>query len=167
MRQADLRLDDRLRAWRRYRVLVGGIANILHRDTIAVIVGTKTFERGQECFATGRVMRVEAMRGELKGAVRPQETGRAPYAVRIWMREEGLAYECTCPIGTKQQFCKHTVAIALAHLEQERKAAERKFTLLRARLLAIHPALLVERLLEEARGDSGLLVLLEQIGNDT
>jgi len=92
-------------------VLPGGIANILHRDTIAVIVGSKVFERGEECFASGRVLHVDAGRGELRGAVRPQEIGRAVYSVRIWVREEGLAYECTCPMGEQQQFCKHAVAI--------------------------------------------------------
>ena len=102
-----------------------GIANILHRETIAVIVGSKTFERGERCFAAKRVQRVEASGGELRGLVRPSETARMPYVVRIWVRAEGLAYECTCPIGLQSQFCKHTVAIALAHLDNERAEAER------------------------------------------
>jgi hypothetical protein len=50
----------------------GGIANILHRETIAVLVGAKVFERGEACFAAGRVLRVEAGRGELRGSVRPE-----------------------------------------------------------------------------------------------
>ena len=32
-----------------------GIANILHRGTIALIAGAKTFERGERCFLAGRV----------------------------------------------------------------------------------------------------------------
>lgn len=130
-----------------------GIANILHRETIAVIVGSQTFERGEKCFAAQRVVRVEAARGELKGVVRPNENGRAPYKVRIWMREEGLAYECTCPIGERLQFCKHTVAIALAHLEQERKEAEQGLTVLRQALVAIPSESLVDGLLVLARRD--------------
>ncbi|HSJ99865.1 MAG TPA: hypothetical protein VK932_01445 [Kofleriaceae bacterium] len=141
----------------------GGIANILHRETIAVLVGAKVFERGEACFAEGRVLRVEAGRGELRGSVRPEMRGRPVYAVRIWMREEGLAYECTCPMGAQRQFCKHTVAIALAHLEKERRAAEREFSLLRRRVMAVDPMVLVDRLLEHARTDPGLTAILTQL----
>ena len=130
-----------------------GIANILHRDTIAVIVGSQTFERGEKCFAAKRVQAVEASRGELRGRVLPTERDRAPYVVRIWMREEGLAYECTCPIGLSRQFCKHTVAIALAHLEAERVEAERGLGILREALFAVQPPALIERLLVLARRD--------------
>jgi uncharacterized Zn finger protein len=131
-----------------------GIANILHRETIAVIVGSRTFERGERCFAAKRVQRVEASGGELRGVVRPSEGGRAPYAVRIWVRAEGLAYECTCPIGAQNQFCKHTVAIALAHLEQERAEAERGLGVLREALHAIPQPALIEGLLVLARRDN-------------
>jgi len=130
------------------------IANILHRDTIAVIVGSKTFERGEACFTAKRVQSVEAGRGELLGVVRPNEVGRAPYIVRIWVREEGLAYECTCPIGVTRQFCKHTVAIALAHLEQERTEAERGLSVLREALTAVTQPALVDGLLVLARRDA-------------
>ena len=131
-----------------------GIANILHRETIAVIVGSQTFERGEKCFTAKRVLQVEASRGELRGRVLPAtERDRAPYVVRIWMREEGLAYECTCPIGLKRQFCKHTVAIALAHLANERAEAERGLHILREALFTVQPTALIERLLVLARRD--------------
>jgi uncharacterized Zn finger protein len=144
-------------------VLPGGIANILHRDTIALIVGAKVFERGEACFASGRVIRVDAGRGELRGTVRPQEAGRAVYAVRIWVREDGLAYECTCPIGEQQQFCKHTVAIALAHLEKQKHEAEREFSLLRRQVMSVDPMVLVDRLLDRARTDPNLVAVLKQL----
>ena len=112
-----------------------GVANILHRETIAMIVGAKTFERGEQCFASGRVLGVESSVGELAGIVRPVETGRAPYAVRIWVKDDGLAYECTCPVGTSRQFCKHAVAIALAHLQKENHRAERDLAQLRVELM--------------------------------
>ena len=128
-----------------------GIANILHRETIAVIVGSQTFERGEKCFAAKRVQQVEVTRGELRGRVMPTERDRAPYVVRLWMRDEGLAYECTCPIGRKLQFCKHTVAIALAHLDNERAEAERGLHILREALFTVQPTALVERLLILAR----------------
>ena len=133
-----------------------GIANILHRDTIAVIVGSHMFERGKKCFAEQRVQEVAASGGELRGRVKPAEAGRAPYIVRIWIRDEGLAYECTCPIGVKQQFCKHTVAIALAHLETERVEAERGLGVLREALQTIPAPSLVDGLLVMARRDPAL-----------
>jgi uncharacterized Zn finger protein len=142
---------------------VQGIANILHRATIAVIVGSKTFERGEECFTAKRVVKVESKQGELKGVVRPNEHGRAPYIVRIWMREEGLAYECTCPIGERRQFCKHTVAIALAHLEIERQEAEQGLAILRRALATIPGESLVEGLVELARSDPELNVTLKRM----
>lgn len=133
--------------------MLPGIASILHRDTIAVLVGKRTFERGQRCFGEGRVLSVEAAGGELRGAVRPQESGRATYAIRIWIREEGIAYECTCPIGEQRQFCKHAVALALAHLDKERIDAERGLGVLREALLTITQPALVEGLLQLARRD--------------
>lgn len=140
-----------------------GIANILHRDTIAVLVGSKVFERGEAVFTSGRVLRTDAGRGELRGTVKPQETGRAAYAVRIWVRDEGLAYECSCPMGEQQQFCKHTVAIALAHLEQQRREAERELALLRRQVMAVDPIVLVDRLIDHARSDPALAAVLKQL----
>src|SRR5262245_19580162 len=99
-----------------------------------MIVGTTTFERGEQCFTSGRVMGVESGRGELCGVVSPQDATRAPYEVRIWVRDDGLAYQCTCPIGETRQFCKHAVAIALAHLERENQRAERELAALRVDL---------------------------------
>ncbi len=139
-----------------------GIANILHRETIAVIVGSQTFERGEKVFASGRVDKVEAGRGELKGSVKPSEAG-APYLVRIWMREEGLAYECTCPIGLRRQFCKHTVAIALHHLEQQRKEAEAGIHVLKQALSAIPQESLVDGLIGLARRDKEMSDTLKRM----
>jgi uncharacterized Zn finger protein len=137
-------------------MLTWGIASILHRDTIAVIVGARMFERGEQCFIGKRVLQVEAVRGELRGTVRPAEHGRANYACRIWLRDEGVAYECTCPIGVQRQFCKHAVAIALAHLANERGEAERGLGVLREAMLTLTQPALVEGLLGLARRDQDL-----------
>lgn len=153
-------------------MLIQGIASILHRDTIAVIVGARTFERGEECFSSKRVLEVEAARGELRGRVKPTELQRAPYTCRIWMRDEGVAYECTCPLGVKRQFCKHAVAIALAHLANERAEAEAGLGVLRNAMTTIgHPAL-VEGLLGLAKRDHDLAnslkrMCLEQLSKQT
>ena len=130
-----------------------GIANILHRGTLAVLAGARTFERGQACFASGRVEQVAAGRGELRGVVRPQERGRPAYQVRLWIRADGLAYSCTCPIGSERQFCKHAVAIALAHLDRERQDAAGGLDVLATALRTIPPTALVDELLVLARRD--------------
>lgn len=140
-----------------------GIASILHRDTIAVLVGSKTFERGESCFREKRVLRVEITGGELRGAVRPVEGGRADYVVRMWLREEGVAYECTCPVGVKRQFCKHAVAISLAHLEKERAEAAAGFAVLRQALMTVPQAPLVDGLVQLAHRDPALSDSLKRL----
>ena len=140
-----------------------GIANILHRETLAMIVGGTLFERGEQCFASGRVMKTDVTSGELRGTVKPNEASRAPYTTRIWIRDDGLAYECTCPIGEQRRFCKHAVAIALAHLEHERTSVERDLALLRDAMLAIgHPAL-VDGVLGLAKADADLALALKRV----
>ena len=153
-------------------MLIQGIASILHRDTIAVIVGARTFERGEECFTSKRVLEVEAARGELRGKVKPTESQRPHYTCRIWLRDEGVAYECTCPIGVKRQFCKHAVAIALAHLANERAEAEAGLGVLREAMTAIGHPTLVEGLLGLAKHDHDLAdslkrMCLEQLSKRT
>lgn len=138
------------------------IANILHRDTIAGIVGKRTFERGEKCFAAGRVLDVRAAPGELRGVVLPQEAGRAHYAVRIWVHDDGMAYQCSCPIGSERKFCKHAVALALAHLDRERRERE-ALVALRTRLAALKPQVLVDKLVEVARTHPELRAVLEQL----
>ncbi len=135
---------------------VRGIASILHRETIAVLVGAKTFERGEECFASQRVLSVEVIEGGLRGMVKPNESGRRDYACRIWMREEGVGYECTCPVGITRQFCKHAVAIALHHLEQERAAARKGMGVLREALNHVTQPELVDGLVGLAMRDDHL-----------
>lgn len=130
-----------------------GIASILHRDAIAVLVGGRTFERGERCFADGRVVDVRAAAGELRGSVRPLEAGRAPYVTRMWVRDDGLAYECTCPVGASRVYCKHVVAVALAHLAAERTEAERGVSVLREALTALPAPTLVDGLVRLALRD--------------
>jgi uncharacterized Zn finger protein len=145
---------------------VQGIANILHRETLAMIVGGPTFKRGQECFTEGRVMGVESAPGELCGLVRPQEHGLSPYEIRIWVRDEGLAFQCTCPIGVKQQFCKHAVAVTLAHLQKERKRAEAEIDLLRDQLMGMSMKDLLDGLIRHAKLEPSVHASLKQLCAD-
>jgi uncharacterized Zn finger protein len=139
------------------------IANILHRETIAMIVGNKIFERGEQCFRAGRVIGVDAAPGELCGVVKPQDAQHPPYEVRIWVRDDGLAYQCTCPVGAALQFCKHTVAIVLAHLEREPSSPERELEALRVDLMHVSISALLDGLVARARLDRELLDVLRRI----
>lgn len=142
-----------------------GIASILHRQTLATLVGGKMFERGLECFSAKRVLGVDSAAGELCGIVKPQDTARAPYEIRIWVRDDGLAYECTCPIGVTQKFCKHTVAVALAHLEKEEADRVRRIDQLRERLMEVSLKDLFDGLIDHAQRDANVLAALTQIAH--
>lgn len=139
------------------------LTSVLHRDTLEMIVGPKTFARGQECFSEGRVLGVQSAGGELAGLVKPQETGRAPYEVLIGVREEGLAFDCTCPMGNSQRVCKHTVAVTIAHLDQERRRAEAELSELREKLMDLSLRDLLDGLLEKARTEPAVLAALTEL----
>ena len=66
---------------------------------------------------------------------------------------DGLAYECTCPVGLERRLCKHTVAIALAHLDRQRSDAAQGIDVLRQALEAIRGEALIDGLLGLARRD--------------
>jgi uncharacterized Zn finger protein len=138
---------------------IGLIANILHRDTIVALVGARTYERGERCLRGGRVVSFLAGLGQLSGVVQPTEQGRSNYEVRIWIREDGVAYRCTCPVGCEGRFCKHAVALALAHVERVEHEGERKLASLRDALLS--RTNLVDDLLTAARADDRLRSALE------
>ncbi len=87
------------------------IANILHQETIRRLSGDGAFERGRAYFLEGRVIDVQRKDASIVAKVRG---ATEPYDVRLWMKDESLAYACTCPQGQEQAFCKHAVAVALS-----------------------------------------------------
>jgi uncharacterized Zn finger protein len=90
----------------------GPFANILHQETIRRLAGDRTFERGRAYHQEGRVADLVRQPGALTARVR----GEAEYEVRLWVKDDNLAYRCTCPVGQEQAFCKHAVAVALTWL---------------------------------------------------
>jgi len=90
-------------------------ANILHQETIQRLSGDGAFERGRSYFQDGRVSELQRK----EGAVHARVQGTEAYAVRIWTKDESLAYACSCPQGQSQAFCKHAVAVALASVGVE------------------------------------------------
>ena len=136
------------------------IAHVLHRETIEALVGARTFERGDRCFRAKRVLSVAVDAGQLRGKVRPSESGRADYEVRVWTKEDGIAYRCSCPVGEEGRFCKHAVAIALAHLEQVEREAISVLDRIAMKLAALPHDVFVMRLAERARTDEHLRAVL-------
>jgi len=139
------------------------IANILHRETIAALVGERTYERGERCFRARRVVRALVDAGQVRGTVRPGTAGRADYEVRIWIREDGLAYHCTCPVGTDGSFCKHAVAVALAHLDALEHASDPRTDAIERALRTLTHDELVSRLVAAAHVDSTLRSALARL----
>lgn len=95
-------------------------ASILHRDAIKKISDERSFARGRDYFEKGRVQSLTRHKSALVGVV----TGESPYAVRVWVKDQSLAYSCTCPRGAEGEFCKHCVALSLAWLARAAEAPE-------------------------------------------
>jgi uncharacterized Zn finger protein len=91
------------------------LAHVLHRDELERLAGGRTYARGERYAAEGRVLGLERDNGRLQGSVRGL-TGI--YRVKIWTSPEGVAYDCTCPVGEEGSFCKHAVAVAIVWLDQ-------------------------------------------------
>jgi hypothetical protein len=90
-------------------------ASILHREALRRLVDARTFDRGRQYLAEGRVSGVARRDAALVATVRGKDT---EYRVRIWVTEHGLAYSCTGPMGEEGDFCKHAVAVGLAFVDQ-------------------------------------------------
>lgn len=102
-------------------------ANILHRDALRLLSDSRTFERGQEYLARGRVVALSRHETMLTATVH----GHSDYRVRIWIKDSSLAYACTCPVGVEGSFCKHGVAVGLAWLSREAADIKRAVTIAR------------------------------------
>lgn len=92
----------------------GPIARVLHPEIFERLAGSRTFERGQECYRAGHVTSLERRGGCLLARV----LGASSYAVTIWVSGDRLAYACNCPAGVEGSCCKHVVAVGLAWLGQ-------------------------------------------------
>ena len=78
-------------------------------------VGQKTFTRGCQYFASGRVVEARRDEDDVVGVV--TGSGRENYQVRLALSQKDgtiVRSECSCPY--KHGVCKHRVAIALAAL---------------------------------------------------
>jgi hypothetical protein len=135
-----------------------GVERFFTEKTLTLLATAPGYERGRDYALHLRVVRLRRWRGRLEATVE----GRDDYEVRLWDAGQRLGFSCTCPVGQRQQLCKHAVATALTWLS-ERKAFSRDRPArrsvigvadVRTHLLTLDKAELVERLLTSA-GHSG------------
>ena len=84
---------------------------------VRTLAGDLWFARGEAYFQTGRVCDLSEHQGKLSAIV----TGTQDYRVRLWWEADQIRFQCTCPLGDEEQFCKHCVAAALAWLQAARE----------------------------------------------
>jgi uncharacterized Zn finger protein len=74
------------------------------------MAGKRSFERGEDYFASGQVGSLERHASAITARVQ----GTRPYRVKLWVDDGELEYSCTCPVAADGAFCKHCVAVGLA-----------------------------------------------------
>jgi len=130
-------------------------------EALSHLADVRSFERGTE-YAAGGAVRDLRLGDE---SVTATVTGTKPYGVRLWIESGGPGFECTCPVGEEEGFCKHCVAVGLV-LAAEGTAPVRKGkrpktasrpqdaeTSVRAYLLSLKKAQLIDLVVAAAEQD--------------
>ncbi len=91
-------------------------------DDISLMADSKTFQRGDRYWRDGAVGSIIDDRGRVMATVE----GTRRYRVELMMRNGGLDFSCTCPVGDEGEFCKHCVATALACVNGDSPSSSRK-----------------------------------------
>jgi uncharacterized Zn finger protein len=86
-----------------------GLGEVFTRPVVRSLGGAKSFDRGEDYAARGRVTQLTKERSSAGAMVR----GTAPYRVQLWCEDGKPRFSCTCPVGAEGSFCKHAVALAL------------------------------------------------------
>ena len=139
------------------------LKTVLTHKALRQLAGGRSFERGEDYFATGQVISLVEHAGKLTATVQ----GSEDYRVKLSVRDGALDHDCTCPMGADGAFCKHCVAVGLAWLAntpgksptKEAKAAYTPVVTLddaRAWLAKQEKSELVEMLLDQAATDAHL-----------
>jgi SNF2 family DNA or RNA helicase len=87
----------------------------ISEDHIRDLAGDIIYSRGRRYFLSGRVRGFYLKDGILFGKI--QGSAPNPYTAKIYFNRKDLHPECSCPY-TWGDFCKHTVALALAWLQR-------------------------------------------------
>lgn len=124
------------------------------------MAGARSYARGEEYLARGRVRSLAAHAGTITAKVH----GAREYRVKVIVEAGGIDFSCTCPVGTDGEFCKHCVAAGLAWLSEahpeEGKPKKTKPAIsmndVRAHLAGQSKDALVAMLMEQAMEDDHL-----------
>jgi uncharacterized Zn finger protein len=125
------------------------------------MAGGRSFERGEDYFAAGRVGSLTEREGRIAAKVK----GTRSYQVRLWIEDDDVDYSCTCPMGRDGDFCKHLVAVGLAWLDRGRtdgasgeRSPDTAVTMdeVRAHLAGEDKSALVDMLMDQAMEDDRL-----------
>lgn len=132
------------------------LARLLSEPQLRRLAGERSFERGADYLAAGRVTRLAR---SAEGAEATVE-GTHPYRVELWVNDGELAFSCTCPVGQSGAFCKHCVAVGLAPPTcggyGDRAATTITLDNVRSHLASLPGEQLVELLIDGAREDERL-----------
>lgn len=93
---------------------MASLTELLTDSALQRLAFGRSYDRGRRYFEHGMVKSLSEFGGKLVARVRGAEL----YEVGLWA-EEGLAHECTCPVGADGLFCKHCVAAGLEWLERQ------------------------------------------------
>jgi hypothetical protein len=88
------------------------LAKAVTGQAIRRLAGDTYYQRGLDYFTRGRVASIEVWENTIHAVV----SGTEDYAVEITARSGSLDFQCDCPLGEDNEFCKHCVATALAWL---------------------------------------------------
>ena len=89
------------------------LAALLDITAVVALAGPRSFERGVDYQAQGRVGALTVSDDAIDATV----IGTDPYSVRIAAQNGRIISFCSCPMGDAGAFCKHCVALALAWIE--------------------------------------------------
>jgi len=138
------------------------LKSVLTHEMLQELAGGRSFARGEAYADDGRVS------GLIEDGERviAEVQGTHDYHVELWLDDDGLAYECDCPVGTGGVCCKHCVAVGLALLDEcardneplPSEASSTAVTMddVRDYLRGLSPEALVEMMMEQVRQDAEL-----------
>jgi len=86
------------------------LAKLLTEATIRRLAGDRYYQRGLDYFKRGHVVSLDVFENTLQAVVR----GTEDYTVEIVAKANRMDFDCACPLGDDEEFCKHCVATALA-----------------------------------------------------
>jgi len=137
-----------------------GIGALLSLGGLRNLADGRTFERGEDYAIAGKVRDLVERDGEITATVR----GTHRYLVRVWEENADLAFECSCPVGSEGEFCKHCVAVCLAWLSDQGNAgailtrpdSQAGLDTVRSHLEGRNKQSLIELLLDQAARDEQL-----------